>query len=117
MGSGELTATMVEVHKKMLAGLPQPPRAVFLDTPAGFQLNVDEISRKATAFFEKHVQQTLTVASFEKRKPLTSTQILNDSKDTRPFGLRNPILHYPRTIQNYPSSILPLSDCWRYCWR
>ena len=47
MGSGELTATMVEVHKEMLARLPDPPQAVFLDTPAGFQLNVDEISRKA----------------------------------------------------------------------
>jgi hypothetical protein len=35
MGSGELTATMVEVHKGLLAGLAVAPRAVFLDTPAG----------------------------------------------------------------------------------
>ena len=34
MGSGELTATMVEVHKKLLSGLPDPTQALFLDTPA-----------------------------------------------------------------------------------
>lgn len=71
MGSGELTATMVEVHKKVLAGLPQPPRAVFLDTPAGFQLNVDEISRKAVDYFQKHVQQTLDVASYKSPEKTT----------------------------------------------
>jgi cyanophycinase-like exopeptidase len=64
MGSGELTATMVEVHKKMLARLPDPPQAVFLDTPAGFQLNVDEISRKAVEYFRVHVQKPLTIASY-----------------------------------------------------
>ena len=65
MGSGELTATMVEVHKKMLARFPDSPFAVFLDTPAGFQLNVDEISRKAIEYFRVHVQKQLNVASFK----------------------------------------------------
>jgi hypothetical protein len=65
MGSGELTATMVEVHKSLLAALPRPPRAVFLDTPAGFQLNVDQISQKAIAYFGHHVQAPLSVASFK----------------------------------------------------
>ena len=65
MGSGELTATMVEVHKKMLARFPDFPTAVFLDTPAGFQLNVDEISRKAVEYFRVHVQKQLNVASYK----------------------------------------------------
>jgi cyanophycinase-like exopeptidase len=65
MGSGELTATMVEVHKKILARFPDSPTAVFLDTPAGFQLNVDEISRKAVEYFRVHVQKQLNVASFK----------------------------------------------------
>ena len=47
MGSGELTATMVEVHKNLLDYLPGSPKAAFLNTPAGFQLNVDQISQKA----------------------------------------------------------------------
>jgi cyanophycinase-like exopeptidase len=65
MGSGELTATMVEVHKEQLARFGPAPRAVFLDTPAGFQLNVDEISRRAVSYFRRHVQQPLIVASYK----------------------------------------------------
>jgi len=74
MGSGELTATMVEVHKKMLAGLPNSPNAVFLDTPAGFQLNVEEISRKAVEYFRIHVQQPLTVASYKSSDNTTALE-------------------------------------------
>ena len=42
--------------------------------------------------------RTLTVASFEKRKSLTSTQILNDSEPIRRSCQCKAILHYPRTI-------------------
>ena len=68
MGSGELTATMVEVHKQMLSSLEVEPRAVFLDTPAGFQLNVNQISEKAVEYFRKRVNHPLSVASFRKRE-------------------------------------------------
>lgn len=65
MGSGELTATMVEVHKALLAGLAPPQRAVFMDTPAGFQLNVAKIAETAVRYFKERVQHPLTVASFK----------------------------------------------------
>jgi peptidase E len=65
MGSGELTATMVEVHKELLARLSRPARAVFLDTPAGFQLNVDQISERAVEYFRLHVRQPMALASFK----------------------------------------------------
>jgi peptidase E len=65
MGSGELTATMVEVHKELLARLSRPARAVFLDTPAGFQLNVDQISERAIDYFRSHVRQPMALASFK----------------------------------------------------
>ncbi|MDP6179534.1 MAG: hypothetical protein QGG48_06545, partial [Desulfatiglandales bacterium] len=68
MGSGELTATMVEVHKDLLAGFDDFPKAVFLDTPAGFQLNVDEISKRASEFFRIHVQQTMAIASYKSKE-------------------------------------------------
>ena len=71
MGSGELTATMVEVHKGLLAGLSQPPRAVFLDTPAGFQLNADQLSEKASDYFLRHILQPLGVASFKSKETLS----------------------------------------------
>jgi peptidase E len=65
MGSGELTATMVEVHKSLLAGGTDMPKATFLDTPAGFQLNVDQISQKAIEYFRTHIQHPLSIASFK----------------------------------------------------
>ena len=71
MGSGELTATMVEVHKELLRRTAAQPKAVFLDTPAGFQLNVDQISKKAQDYFQAHVQQTLSVASFKSAESIT----------------------------------------------
>jgi peptidase E len=71
MGSGELTATMVEVHKDLLAGLGDSPRAVFLDTPAGFQLNVDQLSRRALEYFRIHVRQPMSLASFKSNETVT----------------------------------------------
>jgi len=67
MGSGELTATMVEVHKELLARFPRSARAVFLDTPAGFQLNVDQISERAIEYFRFHIRQPMALASFKGR--------------------------------------------------
>ena len=71
MGSGELTATMVEVHKSLLASLSGSPQAAFIDTPAGFQLNVDQISQKAAEYFQKHIQHPLTIASYKSHEHTT----------------------------------------------
>jgi len=71
MGSGELTATMVEVHKELLAGLGDSPRAVFLDTPAGFQLNVDQLSQRALEYFRIHVRKPMSLASFKSNETET----------------------------------------------
>jgi peptidase E len=65
MGSGELTSSMVSVHKLLIQGLTPPVRAVFLDTPAGFQLNVDQLSERACEYFQTHIQQPMSVASFK----------------------------------------------------
>ena len=70
MGSGELTATMVEVHKELLARLGSDARAVFLDTPAGFQLNADQISAKAVEYFHHKVGHPMAVAAFKSKSAL-----------------------------------------------
>lgn len=67
MGSGELTATMVEVHKEVLARLGDAPKAVFLDTPAGFQLNADQLSQRAVEYFRANVGYPMAVASFKSK--------------------------------------------------
>ncbi len=71
MGSGELTGTMVEVHKGLLARLRPSQRAVFVDTPAGFQLNVDQLSQKAIVYFRDRIQQPMAVASFKSKSAST----------------------------------------------
>jgi cyanophycinase-like exopeptidase len=74
MGSGELTASMVEVHKDMLARMGPNASAAFLDTPAGFQLNADQISAKAVEYFRDRVGRTMAVASFKSRGALTALE-------------------------------------------
>ncbi|MEJ2221552.1 MAG: hypothetical protein P8X80_12140 [Desulfobacterales bacterium] len=84
MGSGELTATMVEVHKELLRRFAPAAKAVFLDTPAGFQLNVDQISQKARDYFQTHIGQPLTIASFKSNdtiSPFESEQAYQTLRD------------------------------------
>jgi len=70
MGSGELTSTMVEIHKELLAGLPGSRRAVFLDTPAGFQLNAEDLANRAVRYFHDRVQHPMKVAPFKSKVTL-----------------------------------------------
>jgi peptidase E len=72
MGSGELTSTMVEVHKDLVGSVPAPAKPVFLDTPAGFQLNADLLSGKAVEYFRDHVQRDMAVSSFKNREELSA---------------------------------------------
>jgi len=67
MGSGELTVTMVEVHKEILRRLGAAPKAFFLDTPAGFQLNADELSQRAIDYFRVKVGYPMAVVSFKSK--------------------------------------------------
>ncbi|MBT8333902.1 MAG: hypothetical protein KJP19_05660 [Deltaproteobacteria bacterium] len=65
MGSGELTATMVEVHKMLLSRFRPSPSALFLNTPAGFQLNADQIGANAVDYFRQRVGCRMEVASYK----------------------------------------------------
>lgn len=80
MGSGELTATMVEVHKRLLRRYGKAARAVFIDTPAGFQLNVELIAQKAVEYFQNRVQHRLEVGSFK------SAQNCSELEGEQTFG-------------------------------
>ncbi len=68
MGSGELGDSMAKVHRSLLSRLQAPPRAVFLDTPAGFEVNADDISAKAVDYFRRHFSIPLEVASFKRAR-------------------------------------------------
>jgi cyanophycinase-like exopeptidase len=73
MGSGELTASMVEVHKWLLSRQGSRATAVFLDTPAGFQLNADQIGANAVNYFCDRVGASLRIASFKSHESIYET--------------------------------------------
>jgi cyanophycinase-like exopeptidase len=75
MGSGELTDSMTKVHRALLTRAGDPPNAVFLDTPAGFELNIDEITARAVEYFKQHFDVTLEVASFKSRQRATARAV------------------------------------------
>jgi len=74
IGSGELSGTMVETHKRLLVDQKSGDLALFLDTPAGFQENVDLISRRAVEYFKAQVLHTMEVASFKSKDAEKSEQ-------------------------------------------
>ena len=75
IGSGEMASGMSKSHWEILSTVPPPINAVFIDTPAGFQLNVDQISEKAVQYFKKHFNLDITVASFKSATDITPEAI------------------------------------------
>ena len=72
MGSGETTDSMVRVHRYLLEKLNRPARAVFIDTPAGFQMNADDLFEKSREYFLKRLNQPLERASFKAAKNIST---------------------------------------------
>ena len=60
-----MSPTMGKVHRAVMSRIAGPVRAVFLDTPAGFELNADQISSRAVQYFKKRFGVDLAVASFK----------------------------------------------------
>jgi cyanophycinase-like exopeptidase len=75
MSSGEMSARLSAAHRAVMARLTEPLRAIFLDTPAGFQENASELAKKAVDYFKQNLQQELAVASFKARRFATPEQI------------------------------------------
>lgn len=68
IGSGELSESMAEVHRNLMAQLGDAPRPVFVDTLAGFELNIDGIDQKASAYFKRNLGLDLSLAKFRSRR-------------------------------------------------
>jgi peptidase E len=66
-----MTSTMVEVHKQLLSRCGSAARAVFIDTPAGFQLNADLLSEKAVEYFRTRVMHPLTLVSYRSAESIS----------------------------------------------
>jgi cyanophycinase-like exopeptidase len=55
-GSGETSRQGRQVHELLLNRLPKPPTVAVLETPAGFQPNVDNVTGRIRTFFEQRLQ-------------------------------------------------------------
>ena len=67
-GSGELSDSMAEAHRTLMARLQGPVVPVFVDTPAGFELNIDQIDQKATEYFKRNFGLDLGIARYRNVK-------------------------------------------------
>ncbi len=74
IGSGEMSPSMGKAHRAVMSRIAEPVQAVFLDTPAGFELNADQIAVKATHYFRQHLNIDLAIASFKASAAATLDQ-------------------------------------------
>jgi hypothetical protein len=75
IGSGEMLPPMGKVHRAVMSRLAEPVQAVFLDTPAGFELNADQISDKAIQYFQQHLNLDLAIVSFKSAATATPVRV------------------------------------------
>ena len=62
IGSGEVSAGMVRVHRRLLAHPGAAARLAFLDTPAGFELGAEAIAARFVEYFQQRFDLPLAVA-------------------------------------------------------
>ena len=75
IGSGEVSAGMVKVHRQLLERLGrESPRPVFLETPAGFELGVEAIAGRFQEFFRTSLGLDLRLARYRSRDDAPSAQ-------------------------------------------
>jgi len=77
MGSGELTESMTRVHHWVASRIQPPVEAVFLDTPAGFELNADNISARARNYVRRHLGIDCALATFKSKDKATDAEVRN----------------------------------------
>ena len=75
MSSGEMSARLSPAHRAVLARIDEPLRAIFLDTPAGFQENATALAEKAVEYFKHNLQHDLSIVSFKSKKEATLEQM------------------------------------------
>jgi hypothetical protein len=69
IGSGEVSAGMVKVHRQLLEDLGRRgPRPVFLETPAGFELGAEAIAARFVEYFRTSLSLDLRLARYHSRE-------------------------------------------------
>lgn len=74
IGSGETSERLLNLHQTLLTRLGDSPRPVFIDTPAGFQLNAGELGANAAAYFKKHFSLDVDIVEYRHAASATPEQ-------------------------------------------
>jgi cyanophycinase-like exopeptidase len=77
MGSGELTESMTRVHRWVASHIEGAIEPVFIDTPAGFEPNADNISDRARAYVRRHLGVECALAAFKSKDRATEAEARN----------------------------------------
>ena len=83
MSSGEMSARLSAAHRAVLARIDEPLRAIFLDTPAGFQENATTLAEKAVDYFKHNLQHDLSIVSFKSKKDAAPEQLAEIAAQVR----------------------------------
>ncbi len=88
MGSGETAPTMVKLHRQVLEGLgPGDHRAVFLDTPFGFQENAGELCERTAEYFRQSVGHPIEIAGLTRPSELDAVALTSALAELRQADL------------------------------
>jgi hypothetical protein len=64
IGSGEASAGMTRLHRRLIARLGAPARPAFLDTPAGFELGLEAVHARFREYVERRLVLPFALASY-----------------------------------------------------
>lgn len=79
-GSGEISSTGRKIHDMLFSQLSTPVKVAILETPAGFQPNVEIVSKQIKDFFEHRLQNYQPQVSIIKARQKGSIYDTNDPK-------------------------------------
>ena len=83
IGSGEMSPSMGKVHRAVMSRIEGPVRPVFLDTPAGFELNSDQIADRAIEYFRQHLNLVLDIVTFKAAAAATPERVARALRQLR----------------------------------
>jgi cyanophycinase-like exopeptidase len=90
IGSGEFSTRFISLYRQLLARVGSQS-AVFVETPAGFQANADELTQAAQAFFQRELNAPLEAAPLRhSRGPAEQIQLAKERLTAANFIVAGP---------------------------
>lgn len=109
-GSGEISPTGRKIHDFLISKLQSPVKVAILETPAGFQPNVDIVAKQIKEFMEHHLQNYHPQITIIRARKKGTEYDPNDPKVVDPILDANYIVAGPGsptyTVKNLKDTLL-----------